>query len=52
MTSKQPRRSNLKSDKKFVAQTTDANMFILAVLTFFCSLIEHNLSLLDRSALP
>ena len=34
MASKQPRRSNLKSDLKFMAQTSHATMLIWAVLTF------------------
>ena len=34
MASKQPRRSNLKSDLKFLAQTTYATMLIWAALTF------------------
>ena len=41
MASKQPRRSNLKSDLKFMAQTTYATMFILAVLTSFWNLTER-----------
>ena len=35
MTSKQPLRSNLKSDLKFMAQITYATMFVWTVLTFF-----------------
>ena len=35
MASKQPQRSNLKSDLKFMAQTTYATMFVWTVLTFF-----------------
>ena len=35
MASKQPRRSNLKSDLKFMAQTTYATMLIGADLIFF-----------------
>ena len=35
MASKQPRRSIIKSDLKFTAQTTYATVLILAVLTFY-----------------
>ena len=63
MASKQPRRSNLKSDLKFMAQTTYATMFILAVLTSFWNLTERrkkeerkkkeeHLAPLDLSASP
>ena len=41
MASKQPRRSNLKSDLKFMAQTPYATMFILAFLTSFWNLTER-----------
>ena len=44
MTSKQPRRSNLKSYLKFMAQTTYATMFVwtdLAVLKLFLHLFRR-----------
>ena len=41
MASKQPRRSILKSDLKFMAQTTYATMFVLTVLTSFWNLTER-----------
>ena len=41
MASKQPRRSNLKSDLKSMAQTAYVTMFILAVLTSFWNLTEE-----------
>ena len=61
MASKQPRRSDLTSDLKFMAQTTYATMFVwtdLAVLKLFLHLLgkkkeeEENLSPLDLSASP
>ena len=59
MASKQPRRSNLKSDLKFMAQTTYATMFVWTVLTSFWNLTEErrkkeeeHLRLLDLSASP
>ena len=39
--SKQPRRSNLKSHLKFVAQTTYATMFVWTVLVFFEQMAER-----------
>ena len=58
--SKQPRRSDLTSDLKFMAQTTYATMFVwtdLAVLKLFLHLFrkkeeEENLPPLDLSASP
>ena len=44
MASKQPRRSDLTSDLKFMAQTTYATMFVwtdLAVLKLFCIFLEE-----------
>ena len=35
MASKQPRRSDLTSDLKFMAQTTYSTMFVWTALTFF-----------------
>ena len=60
MTSKQPRRSNLKSDLKFMAQTTYATMFVWAVLSFLEQMAERrnkkkkkeHVRLLDLLALP
>ena len=58
MASKQPWRSDLTSDLKFMAQTTYATMFVwtdLAVLKLFLHLLrkkEENLSLLDLLASP
>ena len=40
MAFKQPRRSNLKSDLKFVAQTTYATMLVWTVLAFFGQIIK------------
>ena len=55
--SKQPRRSNLKSDLKFMAQTTCATMFVWAVLTSLEQMAgrrekEEHLAPLDLSASP
>ena len=60
MASKQPWRSDLTSDLKFMAQTTYATMFVwtdLAVLKLFLHLFRRkkkklNLSLLDLLASP
>ena len=65
MASKQPWRSDLTSDLKFMAQTTYATMFVwtdLVVLKLFCIFLERkkkerkkeeeNLSPLDLSASP
>ena len=61
MASKQPRRSDLTSDLKSMAQTTYVTMFVwtdLAVLKLFCIFLERrkkkkeNLALLDLSASP
>ena len=60
MALKQPRRSDLTSDLKFMAQTTYATMFVwtdLAVLKLFLHLFRRrkkkkNSSLLDLSASP
>ena len=57
MASKQPRRSNLKSDLKFLTQTSYTTMFVLTVLTFFDHFDrkkeeEEQLRLLDLSASP
>ena len=59
MAIKQPLKSILKSDLKFMAQTTYATMFVLTVLTSFWNLTERkkkeeeeHLRLLDLSALP
>ena len=41
MASKQPWRSNLKSDLKFMAQTTYATMFVRTDLAFFCIILER-----------
>ena len=44
MASKQPRRSDLTTDLKFMAQTTYATMFVwtdLAVLKLFCIFLEE-----------
>ena len=41
MASKQPQRSNLKSDLKCMAQTTYATMFVLALLTFLDQMAER-----------
>ena len=61
MASKQPRRIDLTSDLKFMAQTTYATMFVLTVWPPFGQIIKKeerkkerkkNLSLLDLSASP
>ena len=58
MASKQPRRSDLTSDLKFMAQITYTAMFVWTVWTFFWTLTErkkkkeHHLSLLELSASP
>ena len=58
MASKQPRRSNLKSDLKCMAQTTYATMFVWTVLKLFFIFLEEerkkeeHLAPLDLSALP
>ena len=57
MASKQPRRSILKSDLKFMAQTTYTTMFVWTVLTSFWHFDRKkkertNLPLLDLSASP
>ena len=41
MAFKQPQRSNLKSDLKFMAQTTYATIFVWAVLTFMEHMAER-----------
>ena len=40
MTSKQPQRSDLTSDLKYMAQTTYATMFVWSVLAFFRQMIK------------
>ena len=61
MASKQPWRLNLKSDLKFMTQTTYATMYVWAVLTFLEQMVERkkkggrkkeHLAPLDLSALP
>ena len=61
MASKQPQRSNLKSDFKFMAQTTYVTMFVWTVLTSFWHFDrrkkkkkkkKEHLRLLEMSASP
>ena len=52
MASKQPRRSDLTSDLKFIAQITYATMFVWTVLAFFGQIIKKKEEDEERKFVP